>query len=193
MQKLKGADNQSIITQFISLNSEIIELIEKIKYDDYKHIKGEVLINLERYDEALEYYKNKNNYKKCGIVLIKKKEYENALKYFIQGKEYSFAVNCLIELKNYSRLYDFLLEYSDEFDLEHIQYFYKITCDKFFQKYALPKQDNKKGYKIKKTKKEENLDKKEQKYEIEIKCDSYNLTKDEKFLDDKNNLTYYMI
>ena len=35
---------------------------------------------------------------------------------------------------------------------------------------------------------EENLDKKEQKYEIEIKCDSYNLTKDEKFLDDKNNL-----
>ena len=188
MQKLKGADNQSIKTQFISLNSEIMELIEKIKYDDYKQIKGEVLINLERYDEALEYFKNKNNYKKCGIVLIKKKEYENALKYFIQGKEYSFAVNCLIELKNYSRLYDFLLEYSDEFDLEHIQYFYKITCDKFFQKYALPKQDNKKGYKIKKTKKEENLDKKEQKYEIEIKCDSYNLTKDEKFLDDKNNL-----
>ena len=109
--------------------------------------KGEVLINLERYNEALEYFKNKNNYKKCGIVLIKKKEYEEALNYFIKGKEYSFAVNCLIELKNYKRLYDFLLEYNDEFDLEHIQYFYKITCEKLFQKYIIPKQDNKKEYK----------------------------------------------
>ena len=188
MQKLKGTDNQTIKTQFISLNTEIIELIEKINYDDNKQIKGEVLINLERYNEALEYFKNKNNYKKCGIVLIKKKEYEEALNYFIKGKEYSFAVNCLIELKNYKRLYDFLLEYNDEFDLEHIQYFYKITCEKFFQKYIIPKQDNKKGFKIKKIKKEENEDKKHYEHEIEIKCDSYDINKDERFFDEKNKL-----
>ena len=192
MQKLKGTENKTIKDKFITLNKEIIELIGKINYDDNKQIKGEVLINLERYNEVLEYFINKNNYKKCGIVLIKKKEYENALSYFIKGKEYSFAVNCLIELKNYQRLYDFLLEYKEEFDLEHIQYFYKITCDKFFQKYVIPIKDNKKGFKTKKAKKGVNDDINDKKeYEGGIFNINYDLEKkssDKKFFDEKYNL-----
>ena len=148
-QKLKGSDNPEINNQFINLNQEIFDLIQKINYDDKKQIKGEVLINLKKYEEALKYFMERNNHKKCGIVLIKMEEYQKALTYFIKGKEYSFAINCLIELKNYEKLYDFLLQYKDEFDLEHIQYFYKITCDKFFQKFMIPFKQNKKGFKSK--------------------------------------------
>ena len=104
MLKLKGEKNAKIKTQFTSLNQEIFELIKKINYDDNKQIKGEILLNLELYKEALDYFLNKNNFKKCGIVLIKQNKFEEALKYFIKGKEYSFAVNCLIEIKNYQRL-----------------------------------------------------------------------------------------
>ena len=190
MQKLKGTNNQAIKDKFISLNKEIIELVEKINFDDNKQIKGEVLINLERYDEALDYFISKDNFKKCGIVLIKKKEYENALSYFIKGKEYSFAVNCLIELKNYQRLYDFLLEYKEEFDLEHIQYFYKITCDKFFQKYVIPIKDNKKGFKTKKAKKsnDDNEKKEPEGGYVNINYDLDKKSFDKIFFDEKYNL-----
>ena len=192
MQRLKGTDNPTIKAQFISLNNEIFELIQKINYDDNKQIKGEILINLERYDEALDYFKGKNNFKKCGIVLSKKKEYENALSYFIKGKEYSFAISCLIEIKNYPRLYDFLLEFKEEFDLEHIQYFYKITCDKFFKKYMIPIKDSKKGFKKrnigKQEKNKENKDENPKGGIINVKCDLDNKNSEEKFFDENNNL-----
>ena len=197
MQKLKGAENPQIKDQYISLNQEIFELIKKINYDDNKQIKGEILLNLERFDEALNYFINKNNYKKCGIVLIKQNKYEDALNYFIKGKEYSFAVSCLIEIKNYQRLYYFLLQNRDEFDLEHIQYFYKITCDKFFSKYIIPIKESKKGYKkqinkdIKKSENENNDNKKENKgiifkvnYDLDCDCNTGN----KKFLEEKNDL-----
>ena len=193
MLKLKGEKNSKIKTQFTSLNQEIFELIKKINYDDNKQIKGEVLLNLELYKEALDYFVNKNNFKKCGIVLIKQNKFEEALKYFIKGKEYSFAVSCLIEIKNYQRLYDFLFEYRDEFDLEHIQYYYKITCDKFFQKYMIPIKDSKKGFKNKNAKQrknsENNGNKKENKGGIfDIKYDFDNKNKDKKYFEEKNNL-----
>ena len=194
MQKLKGTKDELIYKQFMSLNNEIFELIQKINYDDIKQIKGEVLLNLQLYKEALDYYISKNNYKKCGIVLIKQKMYEEALSYFIKGKEYSFAVNCLIEIKNYQRLYDFLLEYKDEFDLEHIQYFYKITCDKFFQRFMIQIKDSKKTIKIKKSKKgKNNEDGKDDKYRnkggiFEVNCDIDNKNSDKKFFEEKNNL-----
>ena len=138
MQRIKGSKNQMINEKYIKINDEILDLINKINFDDDKQIKGEVLINLEKYDEALNYFISKNNYKKCGIVLMKQKKYEEALDYFIKGKEYSFSVNCLKELEQYERLYLFLLQNKEQFDLEHIQYFYKITCDKFFKKYSIP-------------------------------------------------------
>ena len=190
MQKLKGTENQLIKNQFISLNKEIFELIQKINYDDNKQIKGENLINLELYKEALDYFISKNNYKKCGIVLIKQKKYEEALKYFIKGKEYSFAVNCLIEIKNYQRLYDFLLEYKEEFDLEHIQYFYKITCDNFFQKYMIQIKESKTGYKNKKAKKgiiKDDKDKMEGGI-IEVNCDVDNNNLVKNYFDEKYHL-----
>ena len=143
IQKLKGTNTEPIKTQFISINQEIYELINKINYDDNRQLKGEVLMNLDLNNEALDYYKSKNNYKKCGIVYMKLEDYESALQCFIKGKEYSFAVNCLIDYKKYERLYDFLLEYKEEFDLEHIQYFYKITCEKYFKKYKIKIKDNK--------------------------------------------------
>ena len=138
MQRIKGTKNKDIKEKYILINKEILELINKINYDDEKQIKGEVLLNLEKYDEALNYFISKNNYKKCGIALIKKKEYNKALEYFIKGKEYSFCVYCLIENCEYNKLYLFLLEYKEQFDLEHIQYYYTITCDKFFKKYIIP-------------------------------------------------------
>ena len=138
MQRTKGSKIKNIKDQCFQLNKEIFDLINEIDYDDSRQIKGEVLINLSKYDEALEYFKSKLNYKKCGIVLIKKKEYENALDYFIKAKEYSFAVYCLRELEEYEKLYLFLLKNKEQFDLEHIQYFYKITCNNFFKRYVIP-------------------------------------------------------
>ena len=130
-------------------------------------------------------------------MLIKQNKYEDALNYFIKGKEYSFAVSCLIEIKNYQRLYYFLLQNRDEFDLEHIQYFYKITCDKFFSKYIIPIKESKKGYKkqinkdIKKSENENNDNKKENKgiifkvnYDLDCDCNTGN----KKFLEEKNDL-----
>ena len=197
MQKLKGTEKEPIKTQFITINKEIYELIKKINYDDNKQLKGEVLINLELYEEALDYYISKNNNKKCGIVLMKQNKYELALKYFIKEKEYSFAVNCLIEIKKYEQLYNFLLKYKDEFDLEHIQYFYKITCENFFKKYMICIKDNKKVFqnKIKEinTKTDNNKknkggtfnlifekERKEDKIFFDEKINLYNLISDEK-------------
>ena len=138
MQRTKGSKNQNIIDQCLKLNKEIFDLINKNNYDDSKQIKGEVLLNLEKYEEALEYFKSKKNYKKCGIALLKQLKYETALEYFSKAKEYSFAVYCLIELKEYEKLYLFLLINKKQFDLEHIQYYYKITCNQFFKKYDIP-------------------------------------------------------
>ena len=138
MQKIKGTKNEDLKRKYILINQEILDLINKINYDDERQIKGEVLLNLEKYDDALDYFISKNNYKKCGIALIKQKKYEQALEYFLKGKEYSFAVYCLIENCQYNKLYLFLLKYKEQFDLEHIQYYYKITCDKFFKKYIIP-------------------------------------------------------
>ena len=149
MQKLKGTNTESIKTQFTKINQEIYELINKINYDDNRQLKGEVLINLDLFKEALDYYISKNNNKKCGIVLLKQNKYELALNYFLKGKEYSFAVNCLIEMKNYERLYYFLFKYNKEFDLEHIQNYYKITCENFFKKYLISIKGIKKYFKIK--------------------------------------------
>ena len=137
MERIKDSKNDKK-KEFIQMNEEILNLINNIDYDDERQIKGEVLFNLEKYEEALNYFKSKNNFKKCGIVLIKTKNYENALEYFNKGKEYSFAVHCLIELEQYENLYSFLLLNKEQFDLEHIQYFYKITCDNFFKKYMIP-------------------------------------------------------
>ena len=138
MQKIKGTKNEKIKEKYIRLNEEILDLINKIDYDDERQIKGEVLLNLEKYDDALKYFISRNNYKKCGISLIKQKNFENALEYFKKGKEFAFSVYCLIEMGKYQELYLFLLKNKEQFDLEHIQHYYKITCDKFFKKYAIP-------------------------------------------------------
>ena len=136
MQRIKGSKN--LKEDFIKLNNEILDLINKINYDDEKQIKGEVLLNLEKFEEALNYYNSKKNYKKCGITLINWDKLEQALEYFKLGKEYSFVVHCLIDLKQYEKLYSYLLENKEQFDLDHIQYFYKITFNKFFKKYSIP-------------------------------------------------------
>ena len=138
MQKIKGTKNEKLKEKYIQLNQEILELINKIDYDDERQIKGEVLLNLEKYDEALEYFISHNNYKKCGISLIKQKNFEKALEYFEKGKEFAFSVYCLTEMGEHQKLYSFLLKNKEQFDLEHIQYYYKVTCDKFFKKYAIP-------------------------------------------------------
>jgi hypothetical protein len=154
-------------------------------------------MNLGLNNEALDYYKSKNNYKKCGIVYMKLEDYESALQCFIKGKEYSFAVNCLIDYKKYERLYDFLLEYKEEFDLEHIQYFYKITCDNCFKKYMIPIKDSKKGFKkrniFKQGKNKDNKDKDDNKENpkggiINVKYDLDNKNIEEKFFEDNINL-----
>ena len=187
MQKIKESNNSNKDKEFMNLNNEILELINKINYDDYKQIKGEVLINLNKYDEALEYYIAKKNHKKCGIVLIKWNRFEEALKYFKKAKNYSFAVYCLLELKQYKKLYLYLLENTEQFDLEHIQYYYKITCDKFFKNYSIPIKNLKKLlYKINdKNEKNENLKKKEELKMIEIKNNI--ITKDSKEIKNINN------
>ena len=49
-------------------------------------------------------------------------------------------------MKNYERLYYFLFKYNKEFDLEHIQNYYKITCENFFKKYLISIKGNKKVF-----------------------------------------------
>jgi len=202
MERIKDSKNDKK-KEFIQMNEEILNLINKINYDDDKQIKGEVLFNLEKYEEALNYFKSKNNYKKCGIVLIKTKNYENALEYFDKGKEYSFAVHCLIELEQYEKLYSFLLLNKDQFDLEHIQYYYKITCDKFFKKYMIPISNIEKTInklnklnnelngknKVKKIEKDENINKKDIhiKYNI-ISNNESNENEKIEYIDKNNNL-----
>ena len=182
MQKIKESNDENN-KEYIKLNSEILELINSINYDDDNQIKGEVLMNLNLYEEALKYFLSKKNYKKCGLVLIKQKKYKEALEYFIKANEYSFAVDCFKSLKEYEKLYLFVKNNNEHFDLEHINNIYKNTSEVFFKKYKIPTKDIKNFINNNVVNNKLNYDE-EKNNELEIEINSKNV-----FLNSFNNNT----
>ena len=75
MQKLKKLKTKLINKlEFKELNTEILKLINKVKFDE-NNIKGEIFLNLENYNDAIKYFKEKKNYFKCGLIKQKEKQY----------------------------------------------------------------------------------------------------------------------
>ena len=91
IQKMKNINKNS--TEFKNLNLELLDLIKlyKISLDDYD-ILGDIYINLEMFDEALKFFKNKNNKKKCGLIYQSMKKYSKAFNLFDSLKEYGLAI-----------------------------------------------------------------------------------------------------
>ena len=86
MQKLKKLKTKLINKlEFKELNTEILKLINKVKFDE-NNIKGEIFLNLENYNNAFKYFKEKKNYFKCGLIKQKEKQYEEVFNCFNESK-----------------------------------------------------------------------------------------------------------
>ena len=127
--------------KFRKLNEEVLELINKVNFDE-KELKGEIYLNLNDNKKAFDYFLEKKNKFKCGLIKQKEKQYEQAFKLFDEAKKYSNAIECLIEGEKYKKLFYYIKNISIYIDLEHFNKIYKSYCNQFLQLYDF-KIDNK--------------------------------------------------
>ena len=127
--------------EFKSLNEEVLDLINKIQFDE-KSIKGEVFLNLGKNKNAFDYFFEKKNKFKCGLIKQKEHDYEQAFKFFNDAKKYSNAIDCLVESNNYRKLFNYLKNIKEYIDLEHFNLHYNKYGNEFLKLYDV-KIDNK--------------------------------------------------
>ena len=125
--RMKNIDKKS--EQFKALNKDLLDLINKYKVPmEDSDIIGDIYINLEMNDEALKFFKEKKNNKKCGLIYQSIGKYKEAFNLFDKLKEYGLAIECLISDKDYIKLFKYIFSNQHIFNIEHfIDYFKKYS------------------------------------------------------------------
>jgi hypothetical protein len=134
-KNFKKEDKKTIeYTKYIDSNKELLTIIKdyKIPLDD-SNIEGEIYINLEDYEKALTFFKNKKNKKKCGLIYQMTGKYKEGFKCFDSIKEYGLAIECLIGDKDYKKLFKYIISNQNVFNLEHFSEYYKTYASKFIE------------------------------------------------------------
>ena len=125
--RMKNIDKKS--DKFKTLNRELLDLINKYKVPmEDSDIIGDIYINLEMNNEALKFFKEKKNNKKCGLIYQSIGKYKEAFNLFDKLKEYGLAIECLISDKDYIKLFKYIFSNQHIFNIEHfIDYFKKYS------------------------------------------------------------------
>ena len=127
--------------KFKKLNEETLQLINHVNFDE-KELKGEIYLNLNDNKKAFDYFLEKKNKFKCGLIKQKEEQFEQDFKFFDEAQKYSNAIECLIEGEKYKKLFYYIKNISIYIDLEHFNKIYKSYCNQFLQLYDF-KIDNK--------------------------------------------------
>ena len=135
IEKIKASINYNKI-KFKELNNDVLKLINQVKFDE-KNIKGEIYLNLENYTDAFNYFKEKKNYFKCGLIRYNEKKYEEAFNCFNEAKKYSNAIECLDKIGNYKKLFNYIKGIKTSFDLEHFIKYYIKYSNQFLKLYDI--------------------------------------------------------
>ena len=143
IQKNKNRDKNS--TTFITLNKELLYLIKlyKIPMED-SDIVGEIYINLNMNDEALKFFKEKKNKKKCGLIYQSIGKFREAFKLFNDIKEIGLALECLVSDKDYIKLFNYIISNQNVFNIEHFTDYYKKYANYYLSNFKINFSQNKK-------------------------------------------------
>ena len=136
IQKKKNIDKKSSqYKDYIEENKELLNIIKMYNIPLYdSNIEGEIYINLGNYVKALEFFKNKKNKKKCGLIYQMDGKYKEAFNCFDAIKEYGLAIECLIGDKDYKKLFQYIISNQKVFNLEHFSDYYKKYASLFIEK-----------------------------------------------------------
>ena len=127
IEKMKNIEKDS--SDFKKLNKDLLYLIKykKISLED-SDILGDIYINLEMYNEALKFFKEKKNKKKCGLINQTIGKYKEAFNLFEEIREHGLAIECLIANNDYIKLFNYIISNQNLFNFEHfLDYFRKYA------------------------------------------------------------------
>ena len=128
--------NETKTETFLQINQELLKYCEDNNFDE-NDIRGELMLNLELYDNAINYFKVKKNDKKCGMIALMQKDYETANNYFKLAKEYSFAIETFDLMNNHKELFTYIYSIRDMLDLKHYVYFYQEYSNKYLMNFNI--------------------------------------------------------
>jgi len=106
--------------------------------------KGKSLILLEKYDEAIECYKNHSDNKnyEIGIIYYKyKKLYQKAFKCFDDIKNYKYALKSLKKLQNYENLFNYTNRIANYLGIINYNEAYIEFINFYFRKYFIERKN----------------------------------------------------
>lgn len=100
--------NEKENIKWIEQNEKVIEILKLI--DSENEIIGNCLLNMNKHEEALLFYENSKNYRKCGKICIELlQNYEKAGKYYDLASEYSLTIESYLNGKLYERLFEYIV------------------------------------------------------------------------------------
>ena len=136
IQKMKNIDKNS--NEFKKINEELLDLIKqnKIPMED-SDIIGDLYINLGMNEEALTFFKNKKNKKKCGLIYQSIGKFKEAFNCFNDIKEYGLAIECLVSDKNYIKLFRYIISNQNVFNIEHFLDYYKKYANFYLENFKI--------------------------------------------------------
>ena len=130
---------------FENINNELIKKIKDLdekSFSEFKTIYADCLINIKKYDEAIQIYDEKKEYEKCAKIYFQyAKNYKKAFEYFNKYNNIDFACKALIELKNYEYLFNYANQKSENLGLIEYNKLYHDYSEEYFLN--IIKKDNK--------------------------------------------------
>ena len=124
LQKMESKQEKS--HEIEDKKNELLDLINNnINLLDDLDILGNIYIYLKEYEKALEFFENKKDKRSCGIIYKLKKQYKEAYKIFEEIKEHGLAIECLILSNDYIKLFNYIRQNKEIFDMEHFTNYFK--------------------------------------------------------------------
>ena len=121
---------------FENINNELIDKIKELdekNFSEFKIIYADCLINIKKYEEAIQIYEEKKEYEKCAKIYFQyAKNYKKAFEYFNKYNNIDYACKCLIELKKYEDLFNYANKKSDNLGLIEYNKLYNNYAEEYF-------------------------------------------------------------
>ena len=188
LQKMESKQEKS--HELENMKNELHDLINNnINLLGDLDILGNIYIYLKEYEKAMIFFENKKDRRSCGIVYKLKKQYKEAYKIFEEIKEHGLAIECLILSNNYIKLFNYIKQHKEIFDLEHFTDYFKKYANGYLINFQIKSILSDKITTITKNEeeKEKNKDKKEknkeEKEKEKNKVDKFKIIFDDKIID----------